>query len=96
MLVLPILSSLQIKASSLATYTPVLENLDDLLADLDVIIRWAAAGPHHVRLLTNPNERSLAEAATAAPIPYVKPTVFDKGLYQAENAMVVNVAERSD
>ncbi|KAF8310100.1 putative DNA mismatch repair protein MSH2 [Clavulina sp. PMI_390] len=43
-----------------STYTPVLESLDDLLADLDVII-------------------SLAEAATSAPIPYVKPTVHDKG-----------------
>ncbi|KAF5343843.1 hypothetical protein D9756_011343 [Leucocoprinus leucothites] len=43
-----------------ATYTPVLETLDGIIAHIDVIL-------------------SFAHVSVNAPIPYIKPTLFDKG-----------------
>jgi hypothetical protein len=71
-----------------------LESLDDLLADLDVIIRQVITrAPCARNWFSSPDERSLAEAATTAPIPYVKPTIFDKGVEKFSEALVTHISE---
>ena len=60
-----------------ATYTPVLESLDHVLAHLDVILRCAYLSPFIIISLTPAH--SFAHVSVNAPEPYVKPTVLEKG-----------------
>lgn len=62
-----------------ASYCEVLESLNGVLAHIDVLQRFVPvlASSHAP---TDPSPpRSLAASALAAPIPYIKPTVFERG-----------------
>jgi DNA mismatch repair protein MSH2 len=56
-----------------ASYTPVLQQLGSLIGHLDVIVRY----PLHTRKTTL--MESFAHVSVNAPIPYVKPTMHERG-----------------
>jgi DNA mismatch repair protein MSH2 len=60
-----------------ATYTPVLELFNNVLAHLDVILRYAC----RLSLIPRPTDGhdSMAHVAVNAPEAYVKPNVLEKG-----------------
>lgn len=59
-----------------ATYTPVLESLDNIIAHLDVILRCV----REIKIgQTAHLYQSFAHVSVNAPSPYVKPTVFEMG-----------------
>ena len=60
-----------------ATYTPVLESLNGVLAHLDVILRSACLFFGDAAITESPH--SLAHVAVNAPEAYVKPTVIEMG-----------------
>lgn len=59
-----------------ASYTEVLLGLDDIIAALDVIMRYTLATPYRSWA---DSYRSFAHVSACAPVPYVKPTVLEMG-----------------
>ena len=71
----PFSSSINVLA---ATYTPVLESLNGVLAHLDVILRSVF---YSLAALRSLRPHSLAHVAVNAPEAYVKPTVIEMGSF---------------
>ena len=71
-----------------ATYTPILEVLDNLIAAVDVTVRWVKAKASAV--LTN----SLAHVAANARIPYIRPKLSEKGEYGAHTLRYAKLTRR--
>jgi DNA mismatch repair protein MSH2 len=59
-----------------ATYTPVLESLDHIIAHLDVIVRYLFAS---LQRRHNDVNASFAHVSVHAPEPFVKPIVLERG-----------------